>query len=248
MFTVEERDRVRDRLLEMAREDPRLVAGALVGSTAAGSDRWSDLDVTFGLSDDASVQDVLTDWTSRLEKEFKAVRLFDLPSLSTVYRVFLFPGNLQVDLSFTPGHDFGSRGPNFTLLFGTAVKMDEPPPPSADHLFGLAVHHLVRARICIERGKMWQAEYWISAARDYALSLACQHHGLRTSYGRGFDDLPAQVLEAISETLVRGLGRDQLLHALSRTIDILLSNSQDARNSAIRLEAQLHQLTSTSLA
>ncbi len=54
MFTLEERNRVRDRILEMAREDPRIVAGALVGSTASGCDRWSDIDLTFGLSDDAS--------------------------------------------------------------------------------------------------------------------------------------------------------------------------------------------------
>jgi len=36
MFTVEERDRVRNRLVQMSRADPRLVAGALVGSTAGG--------------------------------------------------------------------------------------------------------------------------------------------------------------------------------------------------------------------
>ena len=247
MFTVEERNRVRNRLLEMAREDPRLVAGALIGSTAASPDRWSDLDLTFGLADDASLDGVLTDWTARLQNEFHAVHLFDLPSLSTVYRVFLCPGNLQVDISFTPRADFGPRGPNFTLLFGTAVKTDHAPAPSAEHLFGLAVHHLVRARICIERGKLWQAEYWISAARGYALSLACHHRGLRTSYGRGFDDLPPQISEPFKETLVGSLDRDRLLRALRRTIDGLLSNSQDVRHLATRLEVQLHQLTSTTM-
>jgi len=248
MFTVKERNRVRDRLLEMAREDPRLVAGALIGSTAAGSDRWSDLDLTFALAEDTSRDDVLTDWTARLQNEFHAVHLFDLPSLSTVYRVFLLPGNLQVDLSFTPRADFGSRGPNFTLLFGKVVKMDQALQPSPEHLFGLAVHHLVRARICIERDRLWQAEYWISAARDYALSLACHHRGLRTSYGRGFDDLPRHILEPFRETLVGSLDRDRLLHALGRTIDGLLSNSQDVRHLATRLEVQLHELTSTTIA
>ena len=248
MFTVKERNRVRDRLLEMAREDPRLVAGALIGSTAAGSDRWSDLDLTFAFAEDTSRDGVLTDWTARLQNEFHAVHLFDLPSLSTVYRVFLLPGNLQVDLSFTPRADFGSRGPNFTLLFGKVVKMDQALQPSPEHLFGLAVHHLVRARICMERGRLWQAEYWISAARDYALSLACHHRGLRTSYGRGFDDLPQQILESFRETLVCSLDRDRLLHALGRTIDGLLSNSQDVRQLATRLEVQLHELASTTIA
>ena len=69
MFTVEERDRVRNRLVQMSREDPRLVAGALVGSTAAGGgDQWSDLDLTFGLADNAILDDVLADWTASSQK------------------------------------------------------------------------------------------------------------------------------------------------------------------------------------
>ena len=37
MFTVEERDRVRDTILKMARADPRVVAGAMIGSLALGA-------------------------------------------------------------------------------------------------------------------------------------------------------------------------------------------------------------------
>ena len=119
MFTVEERDRVRDRIIEVAKADPRIVSGAMVGSLISsswGGDHWSDLDLTFALEDDVSLAEVLADWTSRLEAEFGAVHLFDLPHLSTLYRVFLLRGNLQVDLSFTPKADFGGRGPKFKLL------------------------------------------------------------------------------------------------------------------------------------
>ncbi len=248
MFTVEERENARDRILEMAKVDPRLVAGALVGSTATGSDRWSDLDLTFGVADHSNVSDVLADWTVRLQREFQAVHLFDVSSQSTVYRVFLLPGNLQVDLSFTPRAEFGARGPNFTLLFGDAVEKHQSSQPSPEHLFGLAVHHLVRARICIERNRLWQAEYWISAARDYALSLACHHRGLNTSYGRGLDDLPREVLESFTETLVSSLDREGLLQALRRTTDGLLRNSQEVHDLASKLEGRLDELNSTILA
>lgn len=243
MFTVEERNRVRDRLVEMGRADRRLVAGALIGaSVAGGGDRWSDLDLTFGLADDADLTDVMTDWTMRLQREFNAIHLFDLPYLSTMYRVFLLPRNLQVDVSFTPGAEFGAHGPKFELLFGSAMERSRAPPPSPQHLFGLAVHHLVRARICIERGKLWQAEYWISAARDQALSLACRHRGLETSYGRGFDELPVEILKPFTEALVGSLDRGRLLQTLGRTVDGLLRNSQDVRQPALRLEAQLREL------
>ena len=47
MFTVVERDALRDRVLRLAGDDERVVAGAVVGSLAlGGGDRFSDLDLT----------------------------------------------------------------------------------------------------------------------------------------------------------------------------------------------------------
>lgn len=180
-FTVEQRERVLERVLEIARSDPRVAAAAVVGSQAGGGgDRWSDLDLTFGLADGVAAADVLADWTRTLEDELEAVHLFDLPFLSTLYRVFLFPGSLQVDLSFTPGAEFGALGPRFELLFGRTVDRALPDTPlhSLRHLIGLGVHHVVRARIGIERGRGLLAEYWIRELRDNAAALACRRHGL----------------------------------------------------------------------
>jgi hypothetical protein len=90
-------------VFELAASDERVVAGAIVGSLAHDDgDRWSDLDLTFGVADDLPVMDVLIDWTRNLVDEIDAVHLFDLPSGATIYRVFLLPGCLQFDLSFTP--------------------------------------------------------------------------------------------------------------------------------------------------
>jgi hypothetical protein len=243
MFGVEERDRVRDRILEIARADTRVVAGAMIGSLAAGTgDRWSDLDLGFGLADGVSPVDVLADWTPRLEREHDAVHLFDLPSLSSLYRVFLLPGNLQVDLSFTPASEFGARGPKFKVLFGSALERApgwETPPP-AHYLFGLGAHHAVRARCCIERGRLWQAEYWISGVRDQALALACRRRGLNAWHGRGYDELPADVLD--ERMLVRSVRKEDLLQALDRAIDALIREAGDARALASKVDGWLRQL------
>src|SRR5438067_5210603 len=171
MFTVGDRERIHDRVLQIAANDPRVVSGAIVGSLAVSEgDRWSDLDLTFAVSDDSSLTDILGDWTRTLVEEFGATPLFDLPSGASIYRVFLLPGCLQFDLSFTPASQFGAIGPKFELLFGTSVEKPFIQPTGANELFGYGVHHAVRARICIERGRYWQAEYWLSGARDYALS------------------------------------------------------------------------------
>jgi hypothetical protein len=244
MFNIEYRNHIRDYVLQRADSDPRVAAGAAVGSLAlGGGDRWSDLDLTFAVADEFSIFDVLEDWSRDLVEEFDAAHLFDLPSGPSIYRVFLLPGCLQFDLSFTPASKFGATGPKFQMLFGSSVEKPFPKPPAAQELFGYAVHHALRARFCIERGRYWHAEYWISAARDYALSLACRRRGLPASYGRGLDDLPTAVHEAFNGTLVARLERDELLRALARVIDALLGEVDEVRELAAKVEPQLRELS-----
>jgi len=241
MFSVEERDRIRDLLVERARSDARLVAAAAIGASAGEGDRWSDLDLTFGVADGVPVETVLADWTGALVAEHGAVVLFDLPFLSTIYRVFLLPGALQVDLSFTPAAEFGALGPRFHLLFGEAVQRPFTPPPSTEYLFGLGVHHAVRAHICIERGRLWQAEYWIHEARDGVLSLACRRRGLEANHGRGFDRLPPDVLDHFSDALVGELTVDELRRALRSATTSLLREAAaipDERAKWVRSELE----------
>jgi hypothetical protein len=243
MFSVEDRNHVRDHMLQLATSDARVVAGAVVGSLALSEgDRWSDLDLTFAVAEDVPIPNVLEDWTQDLVKEFDAVQLFDLPSGASIYRVFLLPGCLQFDLSFTPASKFGASGPKFKLLFGNSVEKPYAQPPSAQELFGYAVHHALRARFCIERGRTWQAEYWISGVRDYALSLACRRRGLPAVYGRGFDNLPSDVREYFKGALVTSLERDELLRALGCAIEGLLREADEVHDLAVKVEPQLREL------
>jgi hypothetical protein len=244
VFSVQDRDRIRDRVLAFAEADKRIVAGAIVGSLALNEgDRWSDLDLTFGVADNFSIFDVLEDWTRQIVDEFDAAHLFDLPSGASIYRVFLLPNCLQFDLSFTPASKFGATSPRFRLLFGNAVEKPYLQSQSAQELFGYAVHHALRARFCIERGRFWQAEYWISSTRDYALAIACHQRALPTSYGRGFDNLPSDVLEPFKSAFVSALKREELLRALKAAIEGLLHVSVEVQELATKVAPQLRQLT-----
>jgi hypothetical protein len=244
MFSVSDRERVRDYVLQLASSDTRVVAGAVVGSLAiSDGDRWSDLDLTFGVADNLSMYDVLEDWTHKIVAQFDAVHLFDLPSGPSIYRVFLLPGCLQFDLSFTPASKFGASGPKFKLLFGSAVEKPLAQPQSAHELFGYAVHHALRARFCIERGRYWQAEYWISNTRDYALSLACRRLGLQTANGRGYDDLPREILSAHMGSLVTSIEYAELLRALGFAINGLFREADEVKELATKVEPLLQMLT-----
>lgn len=230
VFTVEQRDALRDRVLTLADEDRRVVAGAAIGSLAfGGGDRFSDLDLTFAVADDVSVAAVLDDWTRTLTNDEAALQLVDLERGPTVYRVFLLPDGLQFDLSLTPAARFAPAGPRFRLLFGETVEgkgSDLHKPPAAGDLFGWGVIYGLHSRTCIERGRVWQAEHYIGAVRDHALSLACLRRELPAVQARGYDDLPADTLAGFAGTHVDSLEPQGLSRALSAAMRALLHEAK----------------------
>ena len=243
MFSVADRDRVHDWVLALANSDPRVVGGAVVGSLGdSRADAWSDLDLLFAVTDDVPPIEVLDDWNRRIEREFQAVALFDLPSGPITYRVFLFPNCLELDLSVTPASAFTDGGPSFRLLFGETVDRTLEPETPARELLGYAAHHTLHARAAIERGRYWQAEYWISAIRDCGLHLACRQRGLDGWHGRDFDRLPDDVKSVFAAAIVHALDREELNRALERAVAGLLQESADAPDLARAVEDQLRDL------
>ena len=229
MFTVQERDRVRAHVLELARNDSRVVAGAEVGSLAlGGGDRWSDLDLTFGVIDGLALTDVLDDWTRDLVSRFDAVHLFDLDADPATYRVFLLPDYLQLDVSVSPASQFHSTSPRFKLLFGEANEPNYRGPPPRGETLGWAVLWARHARVCIERNQWWQAEYAITHLRYHAMELACLRLDLPAYYGKGFDQLPAEVSDAFKGALAQSLERNELILALNAGIEALVKECQVA--------------------
>ncbi len=243
MFTVEQRDALREHLLRLAEDDEHVVAGAAVGSLAVdGGDRFSDLDLTFGIADHVPVADVLNDWTRTLIDELDAVHLADLERGPTIYRVFLLPDALQFDLSMTPAAQFRPAGPRFRLLFGeTAAGESEastppvagdlfiPTPAVAGDVFGWGVIYALHARACIERGRVWQAEHYVGAVRDHALSLACLREGLPAVQARGYDDLSAETLAQFEAAHVGAVEPGALRAALAASVLALMRAGAEAR-------------------
>ena len=243
VFTVGQRDALREHLLRLAEGDERVVAGAAVGSLAVDAgDRFSDLDLTFGIADRVPVADVLDDWARTLIDELDAVHLADLERDPTTYRVFLLPDALQFDLSMTPAAQFRPAGPRFQLLFGEIASGDPegstPPvagdifistPAAAWDLFGWGVIYALHARACIERGRVWQAEHYVGAVRDHALPLACLREGLLAVQARGYDDLPAETLARFEAAHVGALETGELRAALAASVLALMREGAEAR-------------------
>jgi hypothetical protein len=260
MFTVEQRDALRDNVLQLAEEDERVVAGAAVGSLAVdGGDRFSDLDLTFGIADDVPTTEVLDDLTRTLIGERDALQLADLERGPTTYRVFLLPDALQFDLSMTPAAQFRPAGPRFRLLFGETAGDAEvstprvagnlfiPTPSVAHDLFGWGVISALLAGACIERGRLWQAEHYVGAVRDHGLSLACLLEGVLAVQARGYDDLSAETLARFEHTHVSAVEPGPLRAALAASVLALMREGAEARLPHADVVAQrLAELSSAS--
>ena len=243
MFTVKQREALREWLFRLGEGDERVVAGAVVGSLAVdAADRFSDLDLTFGIADDVPVADVLEDWTRTLIDELDAVRLVDLERRPTTYRVFLLPDALQLDLSMTPAARFRPAGPRFRLRFGETAEdgSEDPTPPDpgslfidtpavASDIFGWGVIYALHARACIERGRLWQAEHYVGAVRDHALALACLREGVSVAQARGYDDLSDESLARLEDAHVGALEPGTLRAALAVSLDALMREGAEAR-------------------
>jgi hypothetical protein len=244
MYSASERDAVRSRLLDYARADENIVAAGVTGSSAIGAeDAWSDVDLSFGITDGADIASVIDEWTALLEREFGAMHHWDLVSPTTTFRVFLLPGSLEVDLGFTPRTHFAAYGPRFRPVFGELATREAPPPPAVREEIGLGWHHVLHARACIERGKPWQAEWLISAIRDHVITLACVRLGLEPYFARGADRLPLDLREAIEPTLVSSLQLRDLRRTLRAAADALVAEVREHDTDlATRLDAEFAEL------
>lgn len=115
------------------------------------------------------------------------------------------------------GH--GLLGSNF------CSERSRPGEAPAEDLLGWTLLFARHARVQIERGHLWEAEYCLTNFRHYALSVACQRRDLPSSFGRGFEALPSDVLASFGQALLRSLELNELKRALEAGVHALLQDS-----------------------
>jgi hypothetical protein len=161
-----------------------------------------------------------------------------------IYRVFFLPGGLQADLAFVEEGEFRPLGPAFKLVFGDAKSVQPFPSPNPKDIIGLAWLHALHARSSILRDKLWQAEYLVSAVRNYTLALACIRLGLPSAHGRGVDSLPESVTRPLLESMVGQLNSDELWRALDAVLQSLTTEVKHADPVlGLRVSAELSGLS-----
>jgi hypothetical protein len=242
MFSPAERDRIREELLARAEADGAITGAAFTGSLATGEeDRWSDTDLVLAVR--GEVDPVLDRWTRWLYDDLKAVHHWDLQAGAKIIRVFLLPGWIELDVTFAPETHFGPLGPQWRTTFGHPQQLEPHRPADVRQQAGLLWHHALHAHVCIERGRWWQAEHWISAMREHTIGMACARLDYPVAYAKGAHLLPDDLTAPLEATLVRSLTEPELRRALAAAVDVtadVIAQSDAAL--AIRLRPMLAEL------
>jgi len=244
IFTSEIREQIRAELVAASKADSRIGGAAHLGSAALGQlDRWSDIDLALCLAPDADLNQVLTDWTTRLYGEHSAVANYDVKRGDILYRVFLLDNTLQVDLSFWPINELRAVGPKFDLIFGAAGEPVSAPVPDSKDLIGMAWLYALHVRSSIARSRLLQAEYMLSGMRDNVLALMCKRHGVAAVQGRGLDDLNQEQKAVAAECLARSLEPAELKRAFRLTVRALVEELRCADSGlAAKLDTVLNNV------
>ena len=245
MFTFTDREKIRTEILDRARNDRRISGGAITGSASVDNqDTWSDIDLAFGIQNSNDLPQTIADYTEQMYTVYKAIHHLDVFSGAWVYRVFFLSNTLQVDLAFAPEKEFGARASTFKLIFGKTGSISHDPSPTFESLVGWCWLNALHVRSSLKRNRLWQGEYFISAMRDYVISLCCRRYGLPEKQGRGVDQLPNDERMKFEPSLVSSMNLAELWRAFSCVVSICLEEIEIA-DSALRgrLEPTIKELS-----
>lgn len=222
LFTPSDRDLALARVLDLLEADERIEAAVITGSVgAAQADRWSDFDVASLVADVESCERVAADWVGLIYREWEVAHHYETAFGSTLVRGFLLVNGLVVDLAFTPITDFEVWAP-VRVAFdrtGTATKAAEAwqpwsPTPDWRGEAGFAWHDVLHACVATNRGKPWQALYFLQRVRNRTLVLASERHGLEADEFKYVDELPSGERNPLLASLVTDLERAALMGAI----------------------------------
>lgn len=223
MFTEADRQRLLERLVQTAREDPEIEAAALVGSYARREvDRWSDIDLALGLAEGTDLVDAAERWTGVIATLAAVADTLDLWAGPALYRVFLLQSSLQIDVSFWPkGTLAPADGQAFERLFGAVSEPSEKSPTDVRATAGWGWLYALHARSAIGRDRPWQALQMLEGLRDQVIVLCCARHGVETQQGRGVDRLPQPTRDALLATVPAGVEIRELSRSLTAALVLL---------------------------
>ncbi len=251
-----------DRIVRLARIDPRLCGSLLLGAAAQDpADECDRIHLCMIVYNDHAVPDVFADWQRRLCAILPVLSVestADAPDRHTLS--LLLGGPVEIWLRFICASDLQAAGALWQVLFDRIGDLDwrmkvlwvkktaaRRVVPEYEQRMASIKHRMFLAQAALENGRLWQAIIDIGDIRKQVIDL----HGLRTGEDaiadRDIDNMEPPFLATLAPTVCTALTRAEAARALQAVIECFLAEIRAAEqnyelDAAPRMENLLQDL------
>ncbi len=228
LYTPEKRQQILDTLLDALKGDGRIAGVLVVGSGAVGfKDNYSDIDLSVVIASEEDIEPVFRDWDGKIQALFPVVTRFETQygPHSFLYG-FLLDNFLELDVGFLCLNNLVAKRPSWQVAFDRSGQIrsimeanpaDNPRPEKTERqrrYLNTIWHYIMHSAICVRREQNWRAVYYLNMVRQQTIELAGLHLGLETKNFRQVDQMPADFLLSLQQTLPSDLSRGEIMRAL----------------------------------
>lgn len=231
-YSENDRNIILGKVSEWLEKHKSVLAVILVGSGAKGfRDRFSDIDFTAALDDNADIDGFLSEYQEYLSSEFDVMINNRVPCRPLA--VAVLDNLLEIDISAVFLHELRAVRESWKVLrdrSGQAEsimqrtwneRMSADMSKRVDSEFNGAAwgfwHYLIYAATAVKRGDLWRACWEIQYVRDMIVELTGLQSGLEAKRYRDVKTFPAKTLARLEKTFPAGFTQRQFARALKET-------------------------------
>ena len=235
-YSENDRKNLLERVSDWLKRQESVSSVILVGSGAKGfRDRFSDIDLTVVLDNNADVDGFLSEYQAYLNSEFAVMinhRVWGRPLAMAV-----LDDLLEIDISAVFLHELRAVRESWKVLFDRTGQAESVMQRTwneriysdmSEHVdgeFNGAAwgfwHYLIYAALAVKRGDLWRACWEIQYVRDMIVNLTGLRSGLETKRYRDVGQFPAETLARLEKTFPAGFTQREFARALKETAELI---------------------------
>ncbi|RKU20064.1 hypothetical protein C6503_06705 [Candidatus Poribacteria bacterium] len=239
-YSPAEREAILNRLLTALRSDQRIAGLLVVGSGAEDfEDIYSDIDLCAVTTSADHVRPAFQEWGVKIREMLPVFHSFESVRGANIYLwILLLENFLEIDLCFLCLEDLHARRNRWKTVFDRSGRIEDimqsswenRPKPNLEEIYryrlGSIWHYISYAAVAVQRDQPWRALYEIEQIRNQTIELRGLREELETKRFRHVDQMSADFLVELEQTLVLSLRSVDLMNALRAATACFFRESQ----------------------
>ena len=227
-YSPAEREATLNRLLTALQNDQRIAGVLVVGSGAEDfADIYSDIDLCAVTTSAADVRPAFQEWGVKIREMLPVFHSVTSVRGANIYLwILLLENFLEIDLCFLCLDDLHARRNRWKTVFDRSGRIESimqsswenRPKPNLEETYryrlGSIWHYISYAAVAIQRDQPWRATYEIEQIRNQTVELRGLRDALETKRFRHVDQMSADFLTSLEQTLILSLRSVDLMNAL----------------------------------